>query len=58
MADSDEIQPSSIRIAPDLKAAVIRRAEAEGRTFSQHVVWLLRKHVESTPEPKSPRSRK
>jgi hypothetical protein len=61
MADTDEIQPSSIRIAPDLKAAVIRRAEAEGRTFSQHVVWLLRKHVESTPEPggrKQSKSRK
>jgi hypothetical protein len=56
MADT-EIQPSSIRIPHDLKEAVIRRAKAEGRTFSQHVIFLLEKYVESTPEPKS-KSRK
>lgn len=49
----DEIQPSSIRIDATLKAAVTRRAEAQSRTFSQHVIHLLREHVRSTPEPEA-----
>lgn len=48
----DEVSPSSIRIPLDVKEAFTRRAEAEGRTFSQHAVWLMRKHIEDTPEPK------
>ena len=52
----DTIQPSSVRIPPDLKAAVTRRAKAANRTFSQEVVWVLQRHVDSTPEPKSKKS--
>ena len=49
----DTTQPSSVRIPPDLKAAVMRRAAAANRTFSQEVVWVLQRYVDSTPEPKS-----
>jgi hypothetical protein len=61
MANDDTIQPSSIRIPADLKEAVIKRATANTRTFSQQVVWVLRQHVESTTDsgaPKASRGRK
>jgi hypothetical protein len=61
MANDDSIQPSSIRIPAELKEAVIKRATANDRTFSQQVVWVLRQHVESTTEagaPKATRGRK
>ena len=40
--------PSSVRWPADLKAQLERRAEADGRTFSNYVIQALRKHVEST----------
>ena len=61
MANDDSIQPSSIRIPADLKDAVIKRATANDRTFSQQVVWVLRQHVAGTTEtgtPKASRGRK
>lgn len=48
----DTVQPSSVRIPPDLKAAITRRGKAANRTFSQEVVWVLQRYVDSTPEPK------
>ena len=58
MREPDHIPPSSIRIPTDLKEAVMRRAVAEGRTFSQHVVYLLRQYVHDTPEPETKPARK
>lgn len=57
MADSESFPPTSVRIPLELKAAVVRRAKAEARTFSQQVIYLLERYVASTPEP-PPKSRK
>lgn len=52
MDKTDELHPTSIRITDDLRDAVRRRGEAEGRTLSQQIVFVLRQYVQSTPEPK------
>jgi hypothetical protein len=52
MKKPDTGSPTSVRFPPELKRAIIRRAEAENRTFSQQVVHVLEQHVASTPEPK------
>ena len=44
--------PTSIRFDHELRAALERRAEAEGRTLSNYVINTLRQHIEKTPEPK------
>jgi hypothetical protein len=46
------IAPTSVRFPPELKRAIMRRAEAENRTFSQQVIHVLKQHVADTPEPK------
>ena len=47
MTAKTEYDPvTSIRMPLDLKRALKERAVAEGRTFSQQVVWYLRQHVE------------
>jgi hypothetical protein len=58
MANDDTVQPSSIRIPADLKEAVIKRATANTRTFSQQVVWVLRQHVEGTTDTGAPKASK
>ena len=44
--------PTSIRFDHELRAALERRAEADGRSFSNYVINTLRQHVDKTPEPK------
>lgn len=55
MSAKTEYDPvTSIRMPVDLKRALKERAVAEGRTFSQQVVWYLRQHVDvaKATEPK------
>ena len=53
MADLDTAPPTSVRIPEALKTALQRRAQADGRKFSQYVIRVLEKHVDETPEPQS-----
>lgn len=43
--------PASVRWPADLKAALDKRAEADGRSFSNYVIQVLREHVETVPLP-------
>jgi hypothetical protein len=52
MSPRDPYPPTSIRLDPSIKDAVARRAEAEGRSLSAQISFVLRNYVESTPEPK------
>ncbi len=41
----EELQPTSIRLTPQLKAALKRFAEEDRRSLSSYVVLVLEKHV-------------
>lgn len=43
MAKTERLQ---IRISPELKAQLQALAEAEGRTISNYVEWLIRQELE------------
>jgi hypothetical protein len=42
----EELQPTSIRLTPELKAALKRFAQEDRRSLSSYIVLLLEKHVE------------
>jgi hypothetical protein len=53
--------PTSVRITAEVRAALQRRADADGRKLTNYIANVLRLHVEQTPEPParhSPKSRK
>jgi predicted DNA-binding protein len=41
-----ELQPTSIRLTPELKAALKRFAQQERRSLSSYIVIVLEQHVE------------
>jgi predicted DNA-binding protein len=41
----DELQPTSIRLTPELKAKLKRLAEHDRRSLSSYIVIILEKHV-------------
>jgi predicted DNA-binding protein len=52
-----DVLPTSIRLPPELKDALQRRASADDRSLASYIIRALKAHVESTPEPKA-KSRK
>lgn len=48
----------SMRLPAELKAELQRRADAQERSLANYVTLVLQEHVESTPEPKSTKSKK
>jgi predicted DNA-binding protein len=50
--------PTSVRISPQTREALQRRAEADGRSLTNYIARVLEQHVENTPEPKKAKSRK
>ena len=42
----EELQPTSIRLAPELKAALKRLAKEDRRSLSSYIVILLEQHVQ------------
>ena len=53
-----DVLPTSIRLPPELRDELVRRAEADDRSLASYIVRVLRAHVESTPEPRASKSRK
>jgi predicted transcriptional regulator len=41
----DELQPTSIRLTPELKAKLKRLAEQDRRSLSSYIVIVLENHV-------------
>jgi len=41
----EELQPTSIRLRPELKAALKRLAQEDRRSLSSYIVLLLERHV-------------
>jgi len=50
--------PTSVRITAELRAALQRRADADGRKLTNYIANVLRLHVENTPEPPAKRTPK
>jgi predicted HicB family RNase H-like nuclease len=47
------IHPTSVRITKEMREALIRRAEADGRSLTNYIENVLRLHIASTPDPKT-----
>jgi hypothetical protein len=47
----DTEYPTSVRLTHELRDALMRRAEADGRSLTNYIGNVLRLHVENTPEP-------
>ncbi len=43
--------PTSIRLTEEMRDALIRRADADGRSLTNYIGNVLRLHIEQTPEP-------
>jgi predicted DNA-binding protein len=41
----EELQPTSIRLAPELKATLKRFAEEDRRSLSSYIILVLEQHV-------------
>jgi hypothetical protein len=53
-----DVLPTSIRLPPEIKNALQRRATAEDRSLASYILRVLKAHVEDTPEPKPTKLRK
>ena len=49
--------PTSIRLTPELRAELIRLAEADGRSLTNYIANVLRLHVEQLKDKSKSRGR-
>jgi hypothetical protein len=54
----EELQPTSIRLRPELKAALRRLAQEDRRSLSSYIVLLLERHVAERERQRQRRSKK
>jgi len=57
MPGSKKLEPISIRLEPDVKAALLELAEADDRTLSAFINRILRQYVDSVRGKKQPKAR-
>ena len=50
--------PTSVRLTRELRDALLRRADADGRSLTNYIGNVLRLHVKNTPEPTPAKSKK
>jgi predicted transcriptional regulator len=54
----EELQPTSIRLKPELKKALKRLAEEDRRSLSSYIVLLLERHVTEREEATTQKGKK